>query len=90
MLESTASQRFNHAFSVQDRLCVPNPITHDNFRPVNIEKAWEYLENISKISSERLKYGDEKSLKSKAIFNKLAQRDILMGLVLQTKMNPDP
>jgi hypothetical protein len=53
---------------------VPNPITHDNFRPVNIEKAWEYLENISKISPEWLKYGDEKSLKSKAIFNKLAQR----------------
>jgi hypothetical protein len=34
------------------------------------------LDHISKISPEQLKYGDEKSLKGKVIFNKLAQRDI--------------
>ena len=62
---------------------------YDKFRPGNIEKTWEYLEHISKISPERLKYGDEKSLKGKEIFNKLARRDVLTGLVPQTKTDPD-
>ena len=75
--ESTVSRWFNHAFPIQGRLCVPNLVPY----PRNIEKAWEYHEHISKISPERLKYGDEKSLKGKAIFNKLARRDVLTGLV---------
>jgi hypothetical protein len=68
---------------------VPNLGPYNKFKPGNIEKAWEYLEHISKISPERLKYGDEKSLKGKEIFNKLARRDVLTGLVLQTKTDPD-
>jgi len=87
--ESTVSRWFNHAFPVRGRLCVPNLGPYNKFKPGNIEKAWEYLEHISKISPERLKYGDEKSLKGKEIFNKLARRDVLTGLVLQTKTDPD-
>ena len=87
--ESTVSRWFNHAFPIRGRLCVPNLIPYDKFRPRNIEKAWEYLEHISKISPERLKYGDEKSLKGKAIFNKLARRDVLTGLVPPTMTDPD-
>jgi hypothetical protein len=87
--ESTVSRWFNHAFPVRGRLCVPNLVPYDKFRPGNIEKAWEYLEHISKISPERLKSGDEKSLKGKEIFNKLARRDVLTGLVPQTKTDPD-
>ena len=87
--ESTVSRWFNHAFPVRGRLCVPNLVPYDKFRPRNIEKAWEYLEHISKISPERLKYGDEKSLKGKAIFNKLARRDVLTGLVPRTMTDPD-
>jgi hypothetical protein len=68
---------------------VPNLIPYDKFRPGNIKKVWEYLEHISKISPERLKYGSKKSLKGKAIFNKLAWRDVLMGLVPQSKTDPD-
>jgi hypothetical protein len=46
-------------------------------------------DHIARISPERLKYGDEKSLKGKSIFNKLAWRDVLMGLVLVTTADPD-
>jgi hypothetical protein len=88
VLESTVSRWFNHAFLVRGRLCVPNLVPYNKFRPGNMKKAWEYLEHISKISLEWLKYGNKKSLKGKAIFNKLAQRDVLTGLVLQTKTDP--
>jgi hypothetical protein len=37
----------------------------------------------------RLKYGDKKLLKGKAVFNKLARRDVLMGLVPPMTMDPD-
>ncbi len=89
MSESTLSRWFNHAFPIRGWLCVPNPVPYDKFRPCNIEKAWEYLEHISKISPEWLKYGDEKSLKGKAVFNKLARRDVLTGLVPPTMTDPD-
>jgi hypothetical protein len=68
MLSSTVWQWFNHAFPVRGQLCVPNLVPYDKFRSCNMEKAWEYLDHISKISLERLKYGNEKSLKGKAIF----------------------
>jgi hypothetical protein len=64
-------------------------VPYDKFRPGNIEKAWEYLGHLSKISPERLKYGDEKSLKGRAIFNKKARRDVLTGLVPATLTDPD-
>jgi transposase len=68
---------------------MPNLVPYDKFRPRNMEKAWEYLDHIARISPERLKYGDEKSLKGKAIFNKLARRDVLTGLVPPTMTDPD-
>ncbi len=60
---------------------MPNLVPYDKFRSRNIEKAWEYLNHIARISPEGLKYGDKKSLKGKAIFDKLARRDVLTGLV---------
>jgi hypothetical protein len=68
---------------------MPNLVPYDKFRPRNMEKAWEYLDHIARISPERLKYGDEKSLKGKAIFNKLARRDVLTRLVPPTMTDPD-
>ena len=82
------SQWFNHAFPVPNKLCVPNLVPYDKFRPRNIEKEWEYIEHISKISPERLKYGNEKSLRGKAIFNKLARRDVLTGLIPPLMTDP--
>jgi hypothetical protein len=68
---------------------VPNLVPYDKFRPRNIEKVWEYLDHIARISPERLKYGNENSLKGKDIFNKKARRDVLMGLVPPTMTDPD-
>jgi hypothetical protein len=87
--ESTVSRWFHHAFPIRGRLCVPNLVPYDKFRPGNMEKAWDYLDHIARISPERLKYGDEKSLKGKEIFNKLARRDVLTGLVPATITDPD-
>jgi hypothetical protein len=87
--ERTVSRWFNDAFPIRGGLRVPNLVPYDKFRPRNIEKAWEYLDHISRISPERLKYGDEKSLKGKAIFNKKARRDVLTGLVPPTMTDPD-
>jgi hypothetical protein len=78
-MTSTLLQWFNYAFPVHVWICVPNLVPYNKFRPCNMEKAWEYLNHIHKISPERLKYDDQKSLKGKAIFNKLAQRDVLTG-----------
>ena len=89
MSESTVSRWFHFAFPISGRLCKPNLVPYDKFRPGNIEKAWEYLGHLSKISPERLKYGDEKSLKGRAIFNKKARRDVLTGLVPATLTDPD-
>jgi hypothetical protein len=54
-----------------------------------MEKAWEYLDHIARISPERLKYKDKKFLKGKSIFHKLACRDALTGLVTAMTMDPD-
>ena len=83
------SRWFHDAFPIRGRLCMPNLVPYDKFRPRNMEKAWEYLDHIAKISPERLKYGDEKLLKGKAIFNKLARRDVLTGLVPPMMTDPD-
>jgi hypothetical protein len=42
-----------------------------------------------RISLERLKYGNEKSLKGKVVFNKEAWRDVLTGLVPHMMTDPD-
>jgi len=68
---------------------VSNLVPYDKFRPGNMEKAWDYLVHIARISLERLKYRDEKLLKGKEIFNKLARKDVLMGLVPATITDPD-
>jgi hypothetical protein len=54
-----------------------------------MEKAWEYIDHIARISPEQLKYGDKKLLKGKAIFNKLPPRDVFTGLVPPTTTDPD-
>ena len=87
--ERTVLRWFDDAFPIRGRLRVPNLVPYDKFRPRNIEKAWEYLDHIARISSERLQYGNEKSLKGKAIINKKAWRDVLTGLVPPTITDPD-
>ena len=67
---------------------VPNLVPYDKFWPGNMEKTWDYLDHIARICLEWLKYGDEKLLKSKEIFNKLARRDVLTRLIPATITDP--
>ncbi len=66
--KSTVLQWFHFAFPISGRLCKPNLVPYDKFRPGNI-KAWDYLGHLSKISAELLKYGDEKSLSTERCFD---------------------
>jgi hypothetical protein len=68
VLESTMLRWFHHAFLIRGRLWVPNLVLYDKFRPSNMEKVWEYLDHIARISPERPKYGDKNLLKGKSIF----------------------
>ncbi len=89
VLESTMSRGFHFAFPIQGRLWVPNLVPYNKFWPSNMEKAWEYCNHIARISPEWLKCRDKKSLKGKSIFNKLARKDVLTGLVPATTMDLD-
>lgn len=75
VLESTVSRYFNHSFPIRCGLCVPNLVPFDKFRSGNVEKAWEYLSYLNMISPQCGKYGDEKLLQGKAIYNKKARRE---------------
>ena len=89
VLESTVSRYFNHAFTIRCGLCVPNLVPFDKFWSGNVEKAWEYLSYLNMISPQCGKYGDEKSLKGKVIYNKKARRDVLTGIIPHTLMDSD-
>ena len=87
--ESTVSRFFLYGFPIRGSLCQPNLVPYDKFRPGNIAKAAEYLKVLAKIDPRRIKYGDEKSLKGKAIHNKKARRDIVSGIIPATMTDPD-
>ncbi len=52
VLESTVLRWFHDAFPNWGQLCVLNLVPYDKFRPSNMEKAWEYLDHIARISPE--------------------------------------
>jgi hypothetical protein len=87
--ESTVSRFFNHGFSVKGGLCRPNLVPFDKFRPENIERAYEYLEIIATIAPHRLKFGDEKHLKGKEVFNRQVRRNVLDGSIPPMSVPPD-
>jgi len=78
---STVSRFFNHCFPHKGGLCRPNLVPLDKFRPANIQKAFEYLEIISKFAPHRIKFCDEKHLKGKEVFNRKNRRNVLTGEV---------
>jgi len=87
--ESTVSRFFYHAFPYRGGFCRPNLVPFDKFRPENIERAIDYIDVISRIAPERLKFGDEKHLKGDAIFNRKVRRNPLTGEVPEMLVTPD-
>ena len=87
--ESTVSRFFNHGFMIKGRLCKPNLVPYDKFKPANIEKAQEYVCILAELDPKRVEYGDEKPLKGKAIHNKKAWRDVITADVPCVFADPD-
>ncbi len=87
--KSGVSKFFKHAFEICGRLCMPNLVPYNSFRPSNIKKAIEYIKALARIDPSWLKYADKKSLKEKEICNKLAWPDPLTGIVPPTMTDPD-
>ena len=87
--QSTVSRFFLHAFPHRGGFCRPNLVPFDKFRPENIERALEYLEIISEIAPERIKFGDEKHLKGDAIFTRKVRHNPITGQVPETMVTSD-
>ena len=68
--ESTVSCFFLHAFPIRGGFVKPNLVPYDKFRPENKAKAYEYLYMLSHYAPERVKFGDEKSLKGQELFSR--------------------
>ena len=79
--ESTLSRFFKEAFPYSATLHRPNLVPYDKFRPENCMKAIDYLHVIARIDPLWIKFGDEKSLKGREIFNRKVQRNPMNGMV---------
>lgn len=89
MSESTISRFFNHGFEIKGGLCRPNLVPFDKFKPENVDRALEFVAIISLIAPERLKFGDEKHLKGKEIFNRKNRRNVFTGRVPEISVPSD-
>jgi len=77
--ESTISRFFKEAFPYSATLRRPNLVPFDKFRPENCMKAIDYLNIIVQIDPRRIKFGDEKSLKGKEVFNRKVRVNPMTG-----------
>lgn len=86
---STVSRFFKEAFPYSATFHRPNLIPMDKFRPENCMRAIEYLHVIARVDPYRLKFGDEKSLKGKEVFNRKVRRNPLTGEIPPLVTTPD-
>ena len=68
VLESTISRCLNKEFHFKGKLCRPNQIPIDKFRPENLEQARQFIMFVAAADVTRLKFGDKKHLKGTEIF----------------------
>ena len=87
--ESLISKFFLHNFEHSGKLVKSSHVPIDKFKPDNILRALEYKEIIQKMDPRRLKFGDEKHLKGKEIFNRKNRRDPVTGMVENTIVTSD-
>jgi len=86
---NTVSRFFLRTFPNRGGFCRPNLVPFDKFHPKNIERAFEFLDIISKIDPARIKFGDEKHLKGDAIFNRKVRRNPITGEVPEMIVTSD-
>ncbi|KAL7546455.1 hypothetical protein ACHAWF_009789 [Thalassiosira exigua] len=87
--ESTVSLFFKEAFPYSGNLCQPNIVPYDKFRPSNLAKATEYLVYVAFVDPRHIKFGDEKLLKGRELFNRRPRRNLLTGVVPPVLAPPD-
>ena len=86
---STISRWLRSRFPHKMTLCKTNHVPIDKYKPENAIRVHEYLLTISCLLSEihRVKFGDEKPLKSAELFNSKARRDPITGMIPPTIVN---
>jgi len=87
--ESTMSRFLKEAFPYSATFHRPNLVPYDKFRPENCMKAIDYLHVIAHIDPHRIKFGDEKSLKGKEVFNRKVRRHPMTGEIPPLYTTPD-
>ena len=80
---------FKEAFPFSGGLYRPNLIPFDKFRPENCIRAMEYFDIIANVNPHRIKFGDEKSLKGREVFNRKVRQNPLTGEVPPIRTTPD-
>ena len=87
--KSTISRLFKESFPYCATLCRANMVPIDKFRPENQWRAAEYFRIIAVFDPYRIKFGDEKHLKGKEVFNRRNRRNPFTGHVPPTIGTPD-
>ena len=87
--ESLISKFFLHNFKHRGILTKSSHVPIDKYKPDNILRAYEYKAYIQGIDPRRIKFGDEKHLKGKEIFNRKNRRDPETGMVENITVSSD-
>ncbi len=87
--KSVLCRFFKEAYPFTASLHRPNLIPLDKFRPENSARAFEYLRIIAKVDPCRLKFGDEKCLKGREVFNRRVRRHPMTGEIPPMGTTPD-
>ena len=78
--KSTVSRFFLTAFKYKGSLVKPNKVPYDKFRPENEGRAYEFIYMLSNFAPERVKFGNEKSLKGQELYNRKVRVDPETGV----------
>ena len=78
--KSTVSRFFLTAFQYKGSLIKPNLVPYDKFRPENEGRAYEFIYMLSHFAPDRVKFGDEKSLKGQELYNRKVRVDPETGV----------
>ena len=77
----TIANFFDRGFEIRGKLCKPNLIPYDKFRPANLDKALEYLQTVAMFDRSKLKFGDEKHIKGAELWCRKTRRNVFSGVV---------
>ena len=73
--KTTISRAFKGRYTYSANFLNGDLVPLDKFKPANIIRAREYIDNIQQIDPTRIKFGDEKLLKGSELYNRKVRRD---------------